>query len=56
MTYNLKHEIVRLYNTKNLIFPRLLLFGSPVENMVMMGKNAFCSLEGGGIKIFDMLT
>lgn len=24
--------------------------------MVMMGKNAFCSLEGGGVKIFDMLT
>lgn len=23
--------------------------------MVMMGKNAFCSLENGGIKIYDLL-
>jgi len=55
LTYNMKHEIVRWYNSKNLLFPRLLLFGSPVENMVLMGRHAFCSSEGGGIKIFDML-
>jgi hypothetical protein len=47
---------MRWYNVKNLLFPRVLLFGSPVENMVMMGKNAFCSLDNGGIKIFDMLN
>ena len=48
--------MVRWYHTKSPIFPRLYPLKSPIDNLTMMGRFAFCSTPNGGMKIFDMLS
>ena len=38
------------------MFPRVFPFKSPIDNLTMMGRHAFCSTLNGGMKIFDMLS